>query len=306
MKSGVRTRYIVSQSSAGNRAIQKMSKQIGEGNEGRKSADGVIATTYQVPYADSGQVDLLVEERGEGQPFLLLHGGAGPVTMARFAGLMAGRHPTRVITPTHPGFARTKRPDALKSVRGLAQVYAAFLDRIGVSDVTVIGNSVGGWIAAELALLANPRITGVVLVGATGIEVPGHPIPDTSKLTLDEIMSLSYHNPIPFRVDPARMTDDQRAIMASNRAALSVYAPQTTDPTLAQRLGRIAIPMLVISGDSDRIVDAGYGRAYAAAIPGAKFELLVGTGHLPQIETPELLLETVWSFRHAGRQAKSV
>jgi pimeloyl-ACP methyl ester carboxylesterase len=278
-----------------------MSSQVGEGNEGKKSADGVTQTTYRVPYADSGEVDLLVEERGEGQPFLLLHGGAGPLSMARFAGLMAGRHQTRVITPTHPGFARTKRPDALKSVRDLAQVYAAFLDRIGVSDVTVVGNSVGGWIAAELALLANPRIAGVVLVGATGIEVSGHPIPDTSKLTLDEIMSLSYHNPNPFRVDPTKMTDDQRAIMASNRATLSVYAPQMTDPTLAQRLGRITVPILVISGDSDRIADAGYGRAYAAAIPGAKFELLAGTCHLPQIETPELLLETVWKFGHAGQ-----
>jgi pimeloyl-ACP methyl ester carboxylesterase len=258
-------------------------------------------TTYQVPYADSGEVDLLVEERGEGQPFLLLHGGAGPVSMARFAGLVAGRHQTRVITPTHPGFARTKRPDALKSVRGLAQVYSGLVDRIGASDVTVIGNSVGGWVAAELALLANPRITGVVLVGATGIEVPGHPIPDTSKLTLDEILSLSYHNPSLFRVDPAKMTDGQRAIMASNRAALGVYASQMTDPTLAQRLGGVAVPTLVISGDSDRIVDVAYGRAYAAAIPGAKFELLAGTGHLPQIETPELLLETVWKFAHAGQ-----
>jgi pimeloyl-ACP methyl ester carboxylesterase len=301
LKSDVRTRYIVSRSSAGNGAIQKMSTQVGEGNEGRKSADGVTRATYKVPFAESGEVDLLVEERGEGQPFLLLHGGAGPVSMARFAGLMAGRRKTRVITPTHPGFARTKRPDALTSVRGLAQVYAAFLDRIGVSDVTVIGNSVGGWIAAELALLANPRITGVVLVGATGIDVPGHPIPDTSKLTLDEITSLSYHNPGPFRVDPTKMTEDQRAVMASNRAALGVYAPQLTDPTLGERLGSVAVPTLVISGDGDRIVDAGYGRAYAAAIPGAKFELLAGTGHLPQIETPELLLETVWKFANAGQ-----
>jgi pimeloyl-ACP methyl ester carboxylesterase len=266
-----------------------------------KSADGVTMTTYQLPYASSGTVDLLVEERGEGQPFLLLHGGAGPMSMARFAGMMAGRHRVRVITPTHPGFARTKRPDSLNSVRGLAQVYAGLLDSIGASDVTVVGNSVGGWIAAELALLAAPRLAGVVLVGATGIDVPGHPIPDTSKLTLAEIMSLSYHNPNPFRVDPASMTDDQRAVMAANRAALGVYAPQMTDPTLAARLAGVAVPVLVISGDSDRIVDAGYGRAYAAAIPGAKFELLAGTGHLPQIETPELLLEAVWNFGHPGQ-----
>lgn len=253
-------------------------------------------TTYHLLYADSDEVDLVVEERGEGRPFLLLHGGAGPASMTRFASLLAERHQARVITPTHPGFARTKRPDDLKSIKGLAQVYAALLDHLDVSGVAVIGNSMGGWIAAELALLTSPRVSSIVLVGALGIEVTGHPIPDVSKLPLDEIMSLSYHNPKPFRLDPATMTDDQRAIMAANRAALQVYAPQMTDPTLAQRLAKIIVPTLVISGESDRIVDPEYGRAFAAAIPDAKFELLAGTGHVPQIETPELLMETIWNY----------
>ena len=80
------------------------------------------------------------------------------------------------------------------------------------------------------------------------------------------------------------------------RAALAVYAPKMTDPTMAGRLAGITIPALVISGESDRIVDPEYGRAYAAAIPGARFVLLPGTGHVPQIETPELLLETIWNL----------
>src|ERR1700684_4138442 len=122
-----------------------MSKEVEKGDEERKRA-AVTLTTYQLPFADSGKVDLVVEERGEGRPFLLLHGGAGPASMARFASLMAERHRAGVLTPTHPGFARTKRPDELKSVKGLAQVYASLLDHLGVSDVTVIGNSVGGWI----------------------------------------------------------------------------------------------------------------------------------------------------------------
>jgi pimeloyl-ACP methyl ester carboxylesterase len=275
----------------GFRDVQRSRK---DDQERRRGA--VTFTTYQLPYAGSGEVDLVVEERGEGRPFLLLHGGAGPASMTRFASMLAERHHARVLTPTHPGFARTRRPDKLKSVKGLAQVYAALLDRLGVSDVTVIGNSMGGWIAAELALLATPRVSGIVLVGALGVEAAGHPIPDISKLTLDEIMSLSYHNPKPFRVDPASLTDDQRAIAAANRAALQVYAPQMTDPSLAGRLARIAVPALVISGESDRIVDPEYGRTYAAAIPNAQFLLLPNTGHLPQVETPEQLLAAIWSF----------
>ena len=133
-------------------------------------------TSYQIPYGDS-KVDLVVEERGEGQLFLLLHGGAGPASVARFAGMLAERQ-VRVITPTHPGFARTMRPDELKTMRGLAQVYATLLKQLGVTDVTVIGNSMGGCIAAELALLDAPQVSDIVLVDAVGIDVPGHPVTD--------------------------------------------------------------------------------------------------------------------------------
>jgi pimeloyl-ACP methyl ester carboxylesterase len=69
-----------------------------------------------------------------------------------------------------------------------------------------------------------------------------------------------------------------------------------SDPSLAERLARIAVPALVISGESDRVVDPEYGRAYAAAIPNAKFQLLPNAGHFPQIETPEQLLAAIWSF----------
>jgi len=274
-----------------------MANPFGQATEKRAGGDRVSLETLQVPYLGLGTVEVLVEDRGKGQTFLLLHGGAGPASMVRFASLLAETHQARAVTPTHPGFGRTKRPDELNNVKGLAHVYAALLEGLGVSDVTVIGNSIGGWIAAELGLLSSPRVSGLVLVGATGIEVPGHPIPDTSKLTLDELMSLSYHNPKPFRIDPAGVTDDQRAIVAANRAVLQVYAPRMTDPTLAGRLAKLAVPALVVSGESDRIVDPEYGRALAAAIPGAKFVQLAGTGHLPQVETPELLLETIWDYR---------
>jgi pimeloyl-ACP methyl ester carboxylesterase len=216
--------------------------------------------------------------------------------MVRFSSMLAERHQVRVLTPVHPGFARTPRPDGLKTVKGLAELYAAFLDEAALNDTVVIGNSIGGWIASELALLAPPRVSRVVLVGAMGIEVPGRPIPDTSKLTLDELMSLSYYDPRPFRIDPTKLTEDQRAIGASNRAALQIYAPAMTDPTLTGRLNKAGLPVLVISGEADRIVPPEYGRAFASAIPGSKFEVLRGTGHVPQVETPELLLDTIWTW----------
>ena len=254
--------------------------------------------TYRVSGEGFGVVELVLSEWGSGgDMFLMLHGGAGPASMTGFAGLLSKQPNARVLVPTHPGFAGTNRPDGLRTVKGLANLYATFVRQVGGHDVTVIGNSIGGWIAAELGLLSVPEIGRMVLVGATGIDVTGYEIPDTAKMGLDEVMSLSYHDPKPFRIDPTKLTDLQRAAAASNRAALSLYAPTATDPTLVGRLSKMAIPVLVISGESDRIVSPEYGRAFAAAIPGSRFEVLKGTGHVAQIETPQALMEAVMGFK---------
>jgi pimeloyl-ACP methyl ester carboxylesterase len=259
------------------------------------ATDGSATMTLNL--AGSGSIELAVDERGEGQPFLLLHGGAGPQSVERFAQLLAEKDHNRVITPTHPGFAGTDRPDELDSVAGLAVLYASLLEDLDRRDVTVIGNSLGGWIAAEMALLGSPRISGVVLLDAVGIEVEGHPVADVSGLSVPEIQALSFHDPTPFEVDPATIPDTQRASMAANGAALAAYAgtPAMADPTLLGRLKNIGdVPTLVLWGESDRIVTPDYGRAYAAAIHWARFEVLPGTGHMPQMETPELALQSIW------------
>jgi pimeloyl-ACP methyl ester carboxylesterase len=260
-----------------------------------------MSATKTLNVTGIGPVELTVEERGEGQPFLLLHGGAGPQSVAAFAQLLAEKHHDRVLTPVHPGFGGTPRPEGLNSVAGLAVLYSALLDELGLDDVTVIGNSVGGWIAAELALLGTPRVSGIVLLDAVGIEVEGHPVADVSGLPLPEIQALSFHDPSPFRVDPATIPDALKVTMAANGATLAVYAgsPAMADPTLLGRLGGIAIPTLVRWGESDRIVEPAYGKAYAAAIHGAPFEVLPATGHMPQMETPDLVLQTLWSSGEA-------
>jgi pimeloyl-ACP methyl ester carboxylesterase len=255
----------------------------------------MITATHTVNLTTIGPVDVTVGEHGNGQPFLLLHGGGGPDTVANFAELFATTHDVRVIIPTHPGFGGTDRPEKLSSVDGLAALYVALLDQLELSDVTVIGNSIGGWIAAEMALLESPRVSGAILVDAAGIEVPGHPVADFFSLSLDEVFSLSFHDPGPFRIDPATLPPAAQAIAAGNRAALAAYAGTSmSDPTLRERLGTLKLATLVLWGDSDRIVDPGYGRAYAAAIPGARFQLLKDTGHMPQIETPDQLMHAIW------------
>jgi pimeloyl-ACP methyl ester carboxylesterase len=169
----------------------------------------------------------------------------------------------------------------------------------------VIENSMGGWIAAEMAVAGSARIAGLILVDAVGILVPGHPIADFFALTPTQVADLSYHDPDRFRIDLASMSADQRAVMAANRAALAAYAGTAmVDASLGGRLGRVQVPALVVcGGDSDRIVDPDYGLAFAAAIPGAQFRVLAATGHVPQLESPAELLAAVLDFSSARSAA---
>jgi len=242
-----------------------------------------------------GPVEVSIAEYGSGQPFLLLHGGAGPVSVTGFAELFAAAHDVRVLVPTHPGFGGTPRPEALGSIPGLAALYNTLLGQLDLQDVTVIGNSIGGWITAEIALLKSPRVSGIVLIDAVGIEVPGHPVADFFALTMDQVLARSFHNPERFRIDPATLPPAAQAIAAGNRAAIATYAGASmADPALADRLATLEIPALVLWGESDRIVDADYGGAYAAAIPMARFQLLTDTGHSPQLETPDQVIHAIW------------
>ena len=124
---------------------------------------------------------------------------------------------------------------------------------------------------------------------------------------MDEVFTLSFHNPEAFRIDPATLPPAAQAIAAGNRAALATYAGTAmSDPTLAERLVRVDLATLVLWGDSDRIADPGYGRAYADAIPLARFQLLPGTGHMPQLETPEQLMDAIWNWTGTGFSGQPV
>jgi pimeloyl-ACP methyl ester carboxylesterase len=233
------------------------------------------------------------DERGSGRSVLVLHGGAGPQSVSGFAQALSAR--AHVITPTHPGFSGAPRPDWFDSVDDLAHAYLELLERLDLRAVTVIGFSIGGWIASELAVRDSSRLANVVVVDGAGIEVPGQAIADVFPLTPDQLLALSYHNPAAFRMDPATLTPQQIAGRAANFQTLGVYTRKhgMSDPNLAHRLGRVKIPALLVWGESDGIVSPDYGRAYARAFPNARFELIPQAGHMPQLEQPERLLQLV-------------
>ena len=152
-----------------------------------------------------GDIALSFDDRGSGPAVLVLHGGGGPLTVARFVEAMAAH--ARVIAPIHPGFGGTPRPETCDSVEQIADAYVELLDRLDLRDVLVIGFSIGGWIANALALRAGNRLRGLVLVNGAGIMVDGEPCADVFSLTLPQLSALSYHDPARFAVDPATLGD---------------------------------------------------------------------------------------------------
>ena len=251
-------------------------------------------TARQETFAD---LALHFDDIGHGRPVLVLHGGGGPLTVARFVEAMAAD--ARVIAPVHPGFAGTPRPDAFASIEQLADTYAALLERLDLTDVLVVGFSIGGWIANALALRAGPRVRGLVLVNGAGIVVDGQPCADVFSLTPPQLSALSYHDPARSGLDPASLSEVQRAAMAANMRTLAVYGRERDmgDPALRARLADIRVPVLVVWGESDRVVTPAYGRAVADAFADARFELLAQCGHMPQIEQPQRLLDLVRAMR---------
>ncbi|MQY21458.1 alpha/beta fold hydrolase [Nocardia macrotermitis] len=234
-----------------------------------------------------GPIEITLEDRDRSRPYLLLHGGGGVATMTGFADLLAERTHSRVLLPIHPGFGGTPKATELTGVAALAAAYVAMLEQLDLMDVTVVGNSFGGWLAAEIALHESPRVSGAVIIDGIGIEVPGHPLTDVSGLSRAELLAHSYHDP---RKAPVPPSNGDTGPSPDVRALIGYTGPAMSDPALAERLGELDLPVHVLWGESDRIADAEYGKAYAAAIHGSTFTVLPRTGHLPQIETPEELL----------------
>jgi pimeloyl-ACP methyl ester carboxylesterase len=247
--------------------------------------------------------DLPVLQAGDptARTALVLHGGGGPQTVATIVEHLAKT--MHAFAPTHPGWNDTGRPDDSASVADLASAYLALLLDRGERDVVVVGSSIGGWIALEMAIqsAADERYTGligaVVDIDGVGAVVDGEPIADFFALDARGLAEAAWHNPERGYLDPAGFTDQQRAIQQSNGQTMAAIAGRSvSDPTLLGRLGTVTVPTLVVFGESDRIVTPAYGRAVAHAIPGADFARVPAAGHLPHLEAPDATWDAMDSF----------
>ena len=242
-------------------------------------------------------------ERGAGRPLLFLHPGIGIARDAPVLDRLAAG--ARVIAPTHPGFGRSELSKGMRSVDDLSYFYLDLLDQLDLRDVTVVGVSLGAWIAAEIAVKSTARLSKLVMANAVGVKVGDREtrdIVDVFALTEKEFIDIAYSDPAAGTRDYKALPDAEVLAAARAREATARFAwnPYFHNPRLKSRLHRIRIPTLFLWVTHDRMLSESYGRAYCAMIPGARFEMIERAGHFPHQEQPRLFAEKVLAFAKAG------
>ena len=207
-----------------------------------------------------------------GETVIVLHGGPGPGSVAGIAQHLAVTR--QVFLPTHPGWDGTPRDAETDSAAALASQYLDEITTIGLSGVTLVGHSFGGWIATELAVQDAERgrhlIERLVLIDSVGVDVPGVTV-----------------QPFTFEVPPG-LPDQQRALFEAMRPSMEAYlAHGITDPSLSSRIHTVTIPVTVIWGADDDIIPLDYGRLVAQAFSEATFIEIANAGHAPQLQKPD-------------------
>lgn len=246
-------------------------------------------------------VKLNLRRGGTGAPLLFLHGAQGYAGSDRALDLLARRF--AVLAPDHPGFGRSDAPDWLDDVPDLAFFYLDFLDALGLEQVALVGHSLGGWIALEIAVRSGARIKSLVLASSAGIRVPSVPRADMFIVPPDELARLLFAGDGGPQWLAAQQTSPELLdIFDKNRfaAAKLCWQPRLFNPKLEKWLHRIDRPTRILWGAEDRFIPPAYGRRLAELIPGASLTLIPGAGHLVAVEAPERFADDVQRFCAGG------
>jgi pimeloyl-ACP methyl ester carboxylesterase len=242
---------------------------------------------------------------GRGRPLLYLHSAMGEASWLT-PHLQALAESVELHAPAHPGFLSSEGIDEIRDIEDLVFHYLAYLDRKGWDAVAVLGVSLGGWIAAELAARYPDRVSKLVLVSSVGIWLPEKPIADLFAIDgrhPEKLRELLFHDQrSPFaqalggelqNLPDEVVTDFMNAMAATAKVG---WNPLLHDPRLESLLPRVKAPTLVIWGADDRVVPPEYGEAFAKRIPGARLELVRDCGHMLPFEQQDRFLAIATPF----------
>jgi pimeloyl-ACP methyl ester carboxylesterase len=237
-----------------------------------------------------------VMRKGQGEPLLFLHGAAGAGRWLPFMETLSESYD--VIVPEHPGFGGSDTPDWLDNVGDLAFFYLDFIDHLGLEKVHLVGTSIGGWIAAELATRCSDKLESLTLVAPAGIHVKGVKKADMFLMSPEELAQNLFHDQELAKHAPQPANEEELILVLKNRLTTAKlgWSPRFYNPHLRKWLHRIRVPTKIVWGDHDKILPAEYGPAYRDLIPGSSLEVLPACGHLPHVEKANEFAATVTKF----------
>jgi pimeloyl-ACP methyl ester carboxylesterase len=237
-----------------------------------------------------------IMRKGEGAPLLFLHGASGAAVWLPFMDALSKDFD--VIVPEHPGFGKSEDPEWLDGIEDLAFFYLDLIAQMGLGNVHVVGTSLGGWIAAEMAVRDCSAFLSLTLVAPAGISVPGVPRGDMFMWSHEETAKNLFHDPAWAARMPAPANDDEMMVSLKNRMTTAKlgWSPRMHNPNLRKWLHRITVPTMILWGDDDKLMPPEYGPAYRDLIPNAKLEIIAACGHLPHVEKQKEFTEKTLSF----------
>lgn len=222
---------------------------------------------------------------GSGAPMLFLHGAGGASAWVPYMDALAADFALTV--PSHPGYGRSDDPDWLDNLSDLAYFYLDFMAARGLDDVHLVGNSLGGWLAAEIAVRSTARIKTLTLVSPGGLHLKGVPKGDIFLWSAETRARNTFFDQ---KMAEARIkaepTPEMADIQLKNHftTAKLAWQPRFHNPDLEKWLHRIDVPTMILWGESDKVFPPAYGKAYNDLIPGSELRIIPQCGHLPQQE----------------------
>jgi pimeloyl-ACP methyl ester carboxylesterase len=240
-----------------------------------------------------------VATMGDGPALLYLHGGYGLVGHEACLEKLAKTH--KVIAPSLPGFEHSELPRAYTGIDDLAYFSLDLAGHLDLQDAILVGACFGGWVAAEMAVRSTTRFHRLVLIDPLGMKFGDHltrDITDIHALYPADINKALYADPAKANRDTTRLSDKDLTAIVRNSEALALFGwkPYMHNPKLGNWLHRVDIPTLVLWGKQDGMVSTYYGRKYAKAIPGARFEIIANAGHYPSLEQPAVTADLIAGF----------
>lgn len=235
----------------------------------------------------------------EGAPVLLfLHGAGGAESALGMLATFADRW--QVIVPDHPGFGASPDPDWLDTIHDAAYAYLDFFEALDLREVHLVGSSLGGWLAMEIAIRDASRLSRLTLIAAAGIRPGDIPTGDLFMWSPEERVRNTIADPLlAERLLALPQTPEQAEVALRNHftTAKLCWEPRFFDPHLDKWLHRLRLPVQVIWGEQDRLFPLALGRKLAALIPAVRFDVMPGCGHVPTVENPGLLSALLREFQ---------